>query len=198
MFWLSEQLEPSVPMPTLMPHSSMRRMSARPLPRRMLLPGLCATDAPFAPSNCMSASSSQTPWATVKSGPTRPSASMCAVSVPPYVRRPAITCTFDSDTCECSGRPCSRARSRQPIRNSSLQWCGMVGAIARRTRSRSMRQPRTMASIACRVACAGARRRRSTSFCKAAGSDASSPGIASKKLRSATIGASTARMPACS
>jgi len=35
----------------------------------------------------------------------------------------------------------------------------------------------------------------STSFCKAGGRRAIRPGIASKKVRSATIGASTARMP---
>ena len=37
------------------------------LPSRMLLPGLCATEAPRSPSRAMSSSSSQTPCATVKS-----------------------------------------------------------------------------------------------------------------------------------
>src|SRR4051812_8864037 len=46
MFRLSEQLAPSVPMPTFTLRSSIPRTSARPLPRRMLLPGLCAIDEP--------------------------------------------------------------------------------------------------------------------------------------------------------
>ena len=46
MFWLSEQLAPSVPMPTFTRRSSMAFMSPKPLPSRMLLPGLWATEAP--------------------------------------------------------------------------------------------------------------------------------------------------------
>ena len=80
MFWLSEQLAPSVPMPTLMSARSMARMSASPLPSRMLEPGLCATEAPRSPSRFMSSPSSHTPWATVKRSLTRPSSSMWAAS----------------------------------------------------------------------------------------------------------------------
>ena len=46
-FWLSEQFAPSVPMPTLTPRRSMPRMSARPFPSRMLLPGFRATEQPW-------------------------------------------------------------------------------------------------------------------------------------------------------
>jgi len=53
-FWLSEQLAPSVPMPTLTRRSSIAFMSPKPLPSRMLLPGLCATDAPWSPRRFMS------------------------------------------------------------------------------------------------------------------------------------------------
>ena len=63
--------------------TSIARMSPSPLPSRMLLPGLCATEAPWSPSRVMSSASSQTPWATVKSGPSAPRSSRCAVSVLP-------------------------------------------------------------------------------------------------------------------
>src|SRR3984893_4330038 len=56
-------------MPRLTRRSSIARASARPDPRRMLLPGLCATEAPWSPSRAMSSLSSQTPCATEKCGP---------------------------------------------------------------------------------------------------------------------------------
>jgi hypothetical protein len=46
MFWLSAQFAPSVPIPRLTRRSSIALVSASPLPSRMLLPGLCATEAP--------------------------------------------------------------------------------------------------------------------------------------------------------
>ena len=196
MFRLSEELAPSVPMPTLMPNSSMRRMSAMPLPSRMLLPGLCATDAPRPARRFMSSSSSHTPCAAVKPGPTSPSASMCAASDSPYFFSAETACTLDSDRCVCNPVPYSRARMPQPFRKSSLQWSGTVGATAGRITSRSNFQPCSALRMFSRLVRYGARRRRSTSFCSGGGSASMRPGIASKKLRSATIGATTARIPA--
>ena len=75
MFWLSEHDEPSVPMPTPSPRSTIRRAGAMPAPSRRLLPGLCATDAPRSRMISMSSSSSHIQWAPVKWGPRRPSPS---------------------------------------------------------------------------------------------------------------------------
>ena len=45
-FWLSDDRQPSVPMPSVMPRSRILRAAAMPEPSFRLLPGLCATDAP--------------------------------------------------------------------------------------------------------------------------------------------------------
>ena len=72
MFWLSQQEAPSVPMPTLSFFSSISLTAAMPLPSSMLLPGLCATEAPWSASRVMSSPSSHTPCAATKSGPSSP------------------------------------------------------------------------------------------------------------------------------
>ncbi len=79
--------------------------------------------------------------------------------------------------------------------NLSEQWCGIVGATAGRTRSRSNDQSRNIARIAAKVASPGASRKAATGSRNEAGSASARPGMTSKKLRSATIGAMTARMP---
>src|SRR5437763_1344433 len=57
--------------------------AAGPAPRPWWLPGWGGTEAPRSPSRFMSSLSSQTPCATVKSGPRMPSSSRCAVKVLP-------------------------------------------------------------------------------------------------------------------
>ncbi len=79
---------------------------------------------------------------------------------------------------------------------ASVQWCGMVGATARRICSRSNFQPFKVSRIAATVVSPGASLRRATSFWSAGDSASISPGIASYMVSSATIGATTARSPA--
>ena len=83
MFWLSAEADPSVPMPTASPQSSIRRAGAMPEPRRRLLPGLWATEAPRSRISFTSSSSSQMQWAPVKLGASRPRVSRWRASVVP-------------------------------------------------------------------------------------------------------------------
>ena len=79
-------------------------------------------------------------------------------------RRPASSIRA---TWLCSPTPYSRARSRQPVRNSSEQCIGMVGATARRTCSRSCAPAvQRLAHVGERRS-QGATRSDSTSFCSA-------------------------------
>ena len=102
MFWLSDEAEPSVPMPTLTLWSSMARAGATPDPSRKLLPGLCATDAPLSARSAMSSSSSQTLWAPVNRGPIRSRSSRCIANVLPYLLMPVSAWIFDSARCICT------------------------------------------------------------------------------------------------
>ena len=152
MFWLSEQFAPSVPSPTVTPRSRARRSGNRPLPSRMLLPGLCARLPPVSAIRRRSASSSHTPCAAVKSGPTMPQWCICCSSVRPYRRWPTTAWTLLSPTWVCRRRPFSRAMRPQPQTKPSVQWCGMVGATPSRMPAWSQDQWRAMASIAARQA----------------------------------------------
>ena len=118
---LSEEPAPSVPIATFTPRSSMRRASAIPEPSFMFEPGLCDTDAPRSASRARSSSSSHTACAAQNPGPIRPSESRWATSVLPYFRCPTTACIFDSPTCIWMPTSSSRARSRQPVMNSSEQ-----------------------------------------------------------------------------
>ena len=178
MFWLSEQLLPSVPIPTLTPASRISRAAAMPDPRRRLLPGLWAMDAPRSAILRMSSGSSHTLWAPVKLGPRNPSASRCAVSVRPYLRMPATAWILDSARCICRPTPYSAARSRHRTMNSSEQCRGTVGASAGRTRSRSTLHSWRISRQAESVASMGARRLFPAAARKGSGSASSRPGIA--------------------
>src|ERR1700733_3982692 len=83
MFWLSDEAEPSVPMPTVTPWRMYSRTAAMPEPSRRLEPALCDTCAPLAASSAMSVSSIHTAWAAENHGPTMPHASMiCVIDMP--------------------------------------------------------------------------------------------------------------------
>src|ERR1700722_1783407 len=135
MFWLSDDAEPSVPIPTVTPWRTYSRTAAMPEPSRRLEPALWDTWAPLAPSNFMSSSVIHTACAAENHGPTMPHASMiCVIDMPETLNEDAER-YFGSLMWVCMARPCSRATSRQPIMNSRVQCCGMVGALPRRNRS---------------------------------------------------------------
>ncbi len=197
MLRLSDEVVPSVPMPTLMPASRMRRTAARPEPSCRLEPGLCATDTPLAASRFMSSSSSHTACAAVKFGPKKPILSRWPTRVRPSYHAPATTAwTLLSPTWVCTPSPRSRAMSRQPSRNASVQWCGIVGAIAGRMTSRSWPQRSKIWAHAARLASAGAAVMAPTRARNSSGMASIRPGMARQNERSPIIGASTARMPA--
>ena len=72
MLRLSDDRQPSVPIPNVTPRSRILRVAASPEPSLRLLPGLCATEAPASASRPMSSSSSQIACAAVKFGAEQP------------------------------------------------------------------------------------------------------------------------------
>ena len=153
MFWLSQQAAPSVPMPTLSFLSSMVLTAAMPLPSSMLLPGLCATEAPWSARRCDVVVVE--PHA-VGGDEIRPEQ---AEVLQMRGRRLAVFLEADDHLglgllhVRVQARRRSRARVWRSSRmNSSLQWCGMVGATAGRTSSRSKLQSASTRRMAVRLA----------------------------------------------
>src|SRR5215472_13947659 len=76
MFWLSDEAEPSVPIPTVTPWRLYSRTAAMPDPSRRLAAPLCDTWAPLRLSKSISVSLIQMACAAENQGPTSPHASI--------------------------------------------------------------------------------------------------------------------------
>ena len=117
----------SSPSATLTPDATSRRSGATPVARRRFEEQLWTTVAPVRASRSMSASRSQTPWASALRSPSTPISASRSSSRPPAKASPQARCSGLSSACRWMPRPeLAAAAEAIASTSASLAHCGAM------------------------------------------------------------------------